>query len=86
MLFRQDWVKVHGEVVGGAGRPRTLKARSPRPKGLGGPLPENFEKLIAQNAFSEQFRRFLVTLKEYVIPKKWRGELGSDLKMNQTKQ
>ena len=41
--------------------------------------PENFEKLIAGNAFSKHFRRFLVTLKEWVIPRKRRGELDSDL-------
>ena len=41
--------------------------------------PENFEKLIAGNAFSKHFRRFLVILKEWVIPRKRRGELDSDL-------
>jgi len=35
-----------------------------------GPSPENFEKLIVGNTFFKHFRRFLVTLKEWVIPKK----------------
>jgi len=62
------------------------KARSPRAGGSGGPLPENFEKVIAGNAFSKRFRRFLVTLKEWVILRKRRGELDSDPKMNQTER
>jgi len=52
-------------------------------RGAGRPPPENFEKLIAGNAFSKHFRRFLVNLKEWVIPRKRRGELDSDPKMNQ---
>jgi len=49
---------------------------------------ENFEKLIAGNgnAFSKHFRRFLVTLKEWVIPSKRQAELDSDSKMNQTER
>jgi len=82
MLSRQDWVEFLGAAVGEDGRPRAPKTRSPR---LGRP-PENFEKLIAGNAFSKHFRRFLVTLKEWVIPRKRRGELNSDSKMNQTER
>jgi len=47
-----------------------------------GPPSENLEKLITGNAFSKHFRRFLVTLKEWVIPRKQQGELDSDPKMN----
>jgi len=81
MLSRQDWVEVR------AGRPRAPKARSPR-AGVWGPLPppKKIEKSIAGNAFSKHFRRFLVTLKEWVISRKRRGELDSDLKMNQTER
>jgi len=45
-----------------------------------------FEKLIAGNAFSKHFRRFLVTLKEWVIPRKRQKELDFDPKMNQTER
>ena len=47
---------------------------------------ENFEKMIAGNAFSKHFRRFLVTLKEGVISSKRQAELDSDPKMNQTER
>ena len=40
MLSRQDWVEVRGAAVGGAGRPRAPKVRSPGAGGLG-PSPEN---------------------------------------------
>ena len=69
MLSRQNWVEVRGAAAGGAGRPRAPKARSPR-AGVWGPSPEYFQKLSAGNAFSKHFRRFLVTLKEWVIPRK----------------
>jgi len=85
MRSRQDWVDVRGAAAGGTGRLRTPKARSPR-GGVWGPPQENFEKLIAGNAFSKHFRRFLVTLKEWVIARKRRGELDSDPKMNQTER
>jgi len=66
-------------------RPAEPVARERRKREAnGGPPPENFEKLIAGNAFSKPFRRFLVTLKEWVIPRKRREELDSDPKMNQT--
>jgi len=42
----------------------------------GGPAPENFEKLIAGNAFSKHFRRFLVTVEEWVFPRKRWGRTG----------
>jgi len=51
-----------------------------------GALSQTFEKLIAGNAFSMQFRRFLVTLKEWIIQRKRQGELDSDPKMNQTER
>jgi len=76
MLSRQDWVEVRGAAAGGAGRPRAPKAQSPRARGLGA-IPQ--EKLIAGNTFYKHFRRFLVSLKEWV-------ELDSDPKMNQTER
>ena len=78
MLSRQHWVEVCGAATG---RPRAPKTQSPWA------LPEKiFLKLIAGNAFSKHFRCFLVTLKERVIPRKRRGELDSDPKMNQTER
>jgi len=62
------------------------RRREAHGEGSGGPPPENFEKIIAGNAFSKHFRRFLVTLKEWVIARKRRGELDSDPKMNQTER
>jgi len=56
---------------------RPAKARSPPATGA---LPQK----IAGNAFSKHFRHFLVTLNEWVIPRKRRGKLDSDPKMNQT--
>jgi len=50
------------------------------------PYPRNLKKMIAGNAFSKHFRRFVVTLKEWVIPRKRQGELDSDPKMNQTER
>jgi len=44
------------------------------------------KKLIAGNAFFKHFRRFLGTLKKWTIPRKRRGELDSDPKMNQTER
>ena len=44
------------------------------------------KKLIAGNAFFKHFRRFLDTLKKWIIPRKRRGELDSDPKMNQTER
>jgi len=75
-----------GSAAVEAGRPRAPNARSSRAGGLGALPQKFFEKLIAGNAFSKHFRRFLVTLKECVIPRKRRGELDSDPKMNQTEQ
>jgi len=44
-------------------------------------LPPKFEKMTAGNAFSKHFRRFLVTLKEWLIPRKRRAMgLGALLK------
>jgi len=83
MLSRQDWVQVRGAAV----RQRAPKAQSPRARS--GALPqkiENFEKSITGNTFSKHFRRFLVTLKEWVIPSKRQAELDSDPKMNQTER
>jgi len=76
MLSRQDWVEVRG-----AGRPRAPKTRSPRAWDLGA-LSQKILKNFAGNTFSKHFRRFLVTLKEWVIPGKRRGELDSDPKLN----
>jgi len=75
MLSRQDWVEVRGAAAGEA-----------TDEGSGGSPPENFEKLIAGNSFSKHFRRFLVTLKEWVIARKRRRELDFDPKMNQTER
>ena len=47
---------------------------------------KNLKKLIAGNAFFKHFRRFLHTLKKWIIPRKRRGELDSDPKMNQTER
>jgi len=76
MLSRQDWVEIRGASaegttptgVGSRGLPQTI---------LKNWLPES------GNEFSKHFRHFLVTLKEWVIPRKRRGELDSDPKMNQ---
>jgi len=74
MLSRQDLVKVRG-----------AEGAKPMCGGSGGPPPENFEQLIAGNdEISKHFRHFLVTLKEWVISRKRRGELDSDPKMNET--
>jgi len=85
MLSRQDGVDVHGAAAGGAGGKRAPKARSPG-RGSGDPPQIFFEKLIAGNAFFKHFKRFLVTLKEWVIPRKRWGEMDSDQKMNQTER
>jgi len=66
MLSRQDLVEVRER------RRREAHGWS------GGPPPDNFEKLIAGNECSKHFRRSVVTLKEWVIPRKRRGELDSD--------
>jgi len=66
MLSRQDWVEVRGAATGPVARERLR--REAHGRGGGGPPPENVEKLITGNAFSKHFRRFLVTLKEWVIP------------------
>ena len=68
-------------------RPTEPVARERRRREAHGPSPRNFFfKLIAGKAFSKHFRRFLVTLKERVIPRKRPGELDSDPKMNQTER
>jgi len=69
MLSRQDWVDVRGAAAGEGAKPTGH-----------GALPQK----IAGNAFSKHFRHFLVTLNEWVIPRKRRGKLDSDPKMNQT--
>ena len=83
MVSRQDWVEVLGTAAGAAGRPRAPKARIPRAGSLRQKI---LKKLITGNAFSKHFRRFLDTMKEWVIPRKRRGELDSDPKMNQTER
>jgi len=69
MLFRQDWVEDRGrrEAHG-----REVWKLSPPPK----KKIIFFVKLIAENAFSKHFKRFLVTLKEWVIPRKRLGKLN----------
>jgi len=75
MLSRQDWVEVRG-----AAEPVVCELRRREAHG------REVRKLIAGNAFSKHFRRFLVTLKEWVIPSERPGELDSDPKMNQTER
>jgi len=71
ILSRQDWVEIRRTAAGRAGLPWM-------------PAGRKFWKIDYRKRVFQAFHALSFSLQEWVIPRKWRGELDSDPKMNQT--
>jgi len=79
------WVEVRGVAAGGASRLRAPKARSPRAGSLGA-LPRNCWKIDCRKRVFQAFQALSSHFEGGAIPRKRRGELDSDPKMNRTER
>jgi len=74
MLSRQDWVEVRGAAAGEAGRPRALKAQSPRAGGLGA-IPQKILKNCRKRVF-QAFQALSSHFERVVNSKEMAGRTG----------